>query len=101
MTGTGIFEDQATFDATNVISMNNALDFNIVNGSQTTTLSSDGSGTSVGVASTQFISIATGLEDLHLAATAVDAIDLGTDLSAQFGDDIDGNRRRGVGGRHP
>ena len=93
MTGTGIFEDQATFDATNVISMNNALDFNIVNGSQTTTLSSDGSGTSVGVASTQFISIATGLEDLHLAATAVDAIDLGTDLSAQFGDDIDGNRR--------
>ena len=93
MTGTGIFEDQATFDATNVISMNNALDFNIVNGSQTTTLSSDGSGTSIGVASTQFISIATGLEDLHLAATAVDAIDLGTDLSAQFGDDIDGNRR--------
>ncbi len=50
-------------------------------------LGSDGTGTSIGASGNQFISIAS--EDFHLAGTAVEAIDLGTDLSAQFIGDID------------
>lgn len=47
------------------------------------------------LASNQFVSLVSGSEDLHLK-TGADAIDAGTDLSATFTDDIDGDTRSGT-----
>lgn len=43
-----------------------------------------------------FVNTTSGSEDLHLASTDTDAIDMGADLSGTFTDDIDGKTRSGT-----
>ncbi|MCH8094369.1 MAG: right-handed parallel beta-helix repeat-containing protein [Chloroflexi bacterium] len=89
----GVFEDTGTFTVTNTIAMNSSTDLNVVNGTQSNTLSSDGTGTIINKLDTdQFVSLTAGSEDFHLK-TGSDAINVGTSLSGSFTDDIDGDSR--------
>ena len=93
MASRGVFEDTGTFTVTNTIAMNSGTDFDMVNGTQSNTLSSDGTGTIINKLDTdQFVSVTPGSEDFHLKSGA-DAIDVGTDLSGSFTNDIDGDTR--------
>ena len=92
-----VYEDQGVINVVNTIAMDSgAIDFDVVLGSQTTNLSSDGTGTFTASAINQFVSIVPNAEDYHLAATAAASIDAGTDLPAQFLHDIDGDVRAGT-----
>ena len=94
----GLYEDDGICTVTNTISMGNGSeDFDIVQGVQDCNLSSDdtaqGSGCLSNKApSNQFISTASGAEDLHLKEGS-DAIEHGADLSTTFAHDIDGDTR--------
>jgi len=99
----GLYEDDGIFTVTNTISMGNGSeDFDIVRGVQTCNLSSDDTAQGSGclsnkTASNQFISTASGAEDLHLKEGS-HAIDAGEELSTEFAHDIDGDSRPlGVG----
>ena len=97
----GISEAPSTFTVRNTLSMGNTgSDFDMVVGTQSYNLSSDGTASGAGSLTgkdptLQFVNI-TPLDeanwDLHLIPGA-DAIDAGTDLSASFFSDIDGELR--------
>jgi hypothetical protein len=77
----------------NTLSINTSAD---LLGTITTSGSGDSSGTITGlVAVNQWVNLGVGTEDLHLKEGS-DAIDVGTDLSATFTDDIDGVTRSGT-----
>ncbi len=101
LTGRGIFADAGTFTVTNTLAVDNTIqDFDIAAGTQSYNVSSDASATGTGSltgrsATTQFVSTIVGREDLHLQ-TGSDALDVGTDLSLSFSNDIDGSLRPGT-----
>ena len=97
-TGAGILVSAGTLSVTNTISMGNSPSRDFFGPmSQSYNLSSDataaGTGSLTGLlASSQFISVAPGAEDLHLRGGA-NALNAGANLSAAFWDDIDGQSR--------
>ena len=97
MGGTGIGEGaDLVFTVRNTLSMGNSTDFNVANGTQDNNMSSDTTALPVANQSKlpgdQFIDHLGIPPNFHLKATA-DAIDIATDLSAFFFDDIDNNLR--------
>jgi hypothetical protein len=90
----GIWEDGGTANVTNTIAMgagNN--DFRIFNGAQAYNMSEDGTAAcgsclSGRVPVDQFVSISAGSQNLHLKAGS-EAVDTGTNPSAEFSDDAD------------
>ena len=100
----GVAVVEGTINVTNTIAMNSGgNDFDQSGGSliQSYNVSSDSTAGGTGslinrLATSQFVSIASGSEDLHLRATA-DAVDSGSALPS-FSDDVDGDLRpRGSG----
>jgi len=98
MSGRGLYEDDGVLTVINTISMgNDDEDFDIAAGQQSYNMSSDSTAQGTGclanmAAGDQFVSIATGSEDLHLK-DAADAIDAGDDMAPSFTADIDGDSR--------
>ncbi|MGH9461101.1 MAG: right-handed parallel beta-helix repeat-containing protein, partial [Vicinamibacteria bacterium] len=99
--GHGIDPASSNFTVTNTLSVRNGgLDiFNVPCGQQSYNMTNDssacGTGSQTGVDwNTQFVNILSGPEDLHLAATS-DAINMGTNLSTLFPNDVDDDTRVG------
>jgi hypothetical protein len=97
----GIYEDVGTYTVRNTIAMGSSVaDFDVVNGTQSYNLSSDGTAAGTGSITgksdaNQFASTAAGSEDFHLKPKA-DALDVGTSLAGSFTNDVDGDGRPGL-----
>jgi uncharacterized repeat protein (TIGR01451 family) len=92
----GIEENAGTYTVRNTLSMGNAIDFDVSNGTQDNNMSSDATAQPVAnqnkLPADQFIDHLGTPPNFHLKGGA-DAIDAGTDLSVSFTDDIDGDSR--------
>ena len=100
--GINLESTNATVNLRNTISLDNGATNNdfVIAGTQdnvSNNMSSDASAPGAGsitleTAASEFVSVTSGSEDLHLD-TVADAIDAGTDLSSLFTQDIDGKER--------
>jgi hypothetical protein len=96
--GVGVLVSAGTLTVTNTISMGNSSSGDFSGAmTQSYNMSSDGTAAGTGsltglLASSQFVSVAPGSENLHLR-TGANALDAGANLSGTFWDDIDGQSR--------